>query len=412
MTESANHFDIIALGAQGDGIAGDQDTRTFIFGALPGERWTRTDDGFALDGPPSVDRRQPICRHFGACGGCVAQHMGDDLYRNWKRDCLVEAFRLAGVDAEIGPLITVAAGSRRRLVLTAMRLPSGVALGFHRRGSDRLLDIAECAIADPMMVRALPGVRLLASRVLPRSGAVRVSLTRAEHGLDLAFDGVKANIGAIDRGAMAQLAGEHRILRVSLDGEPIINCRRVVLRIGGITLEPAPAAFLQAVPEAEAAMIALVSAAAGKAKRVADLFCGVGTFALPLARKARVLAIDSDAAAVASLDAAARNTQGLKPIETRVRDLMREPLSRKELEGFDAVVFDPPRAGALAQAEAIAKSQVSTVIAASCNPTTMARDLAMLVNGGYEVEEVTPIDQFLYSNHLEAVAVLRRPRRR
>ncbi len=319
---------------------------------------------------------------------------------------------MAGVDAEIGPLRTVGIGSRRRLVLSAMRLPAGVALGFHQRGSDRLLDITECAVADPMIVASLPGVRLLAGKVLPRMGAIRVSITRAEHGLDLAFDGTTAEIGAPERAAIAQLAADHHILRVSIDGDAIINRGRVVLTIGGVAVEPAPAVFLQAVPSAEALMIALVTAAMAKAKRVADLFSGVGTFALPLARKASVLAIDSDARAIGSLALATRNTQGLKPVETRVRDLVREPLSRKELEGFDAVVFDPPRAGALAQAEALAKSQVKTVVAVSCNPQTLARDLAVLIGGGYEIEDVTPIDQFLYSSHLEAVAVLRRPKRR
>jgi 23S rRNA (uracil1939-C5)-methyltransferase len=167
--------------------------------------------------------------------------------------------------------------------------------------------------------------------------------------------------------------------------------------------------FLQASPAAEHLMIDLVTAAVGKAKAVADLFSGVGTFALPLSRRARILAIDNDAAALGALDKAARNRQGLKPIEIRTRDLMREPLARKELEPFDAVVFDPPRAGAEAQAAMLAKSAIATVVAVSCNPTTLARDAGILLDGGYELKEVTPIDQFLYSNHLEAVAVFRRP---
>ena len=180
------------------------------------------------------------------------------------------------------------------------------------------------------------------------------------------------------------------------------------LRLGDAEVVPPPGAFVQAVAEAEAAMAALVAAAAAKAKRVADLFCGVGTFTFPLARTARVLAIDGDKGAIAALSAAARRVQGLKPIETKVRDLLQTPLSAKELDGLDAVIFDPPRAGAAAQAEQLARSKVPVVVAVSCNPATLARDARILVDGGYRLRAVTPIDQFLFSAHVEAVAVFER----
>ncbi len=404
----AEVFEITALGAQGDGIATGPAGTVFVPSALPGERWARTAGGFTLVGSTSAERQTAPCQHFGSCGGCVAQHMAPQLYANWKRQLLIDAFQKADINARVAPLRSFADRGRRRLVLSARWLPSGVGLGFHERGSDRLLAIETCVIADPMIVAALPLLRQLAARLLPRRGEMRMTVTRVDAGLDVAVEGCKAEIDAADRAALADLVSQGRILRLSAGGDAIIARAAPVLTIGDVKVVPPPNVFLQASAEAERAMIDLAIAAVGKAKAVADLFCGVGTFALPLARKARVLAIDSDAAALGALDSAARNTKGLKPIETRTRDLMREPLSRKELEGFDAVVFDPPRAGAEAQAVMLAKSAVAKVVAVSCEPSTLARDAVILLDGGYDLVELTPIDQFLYSHHLEAVAVFAR----
>ena len=399
-------FDISALGHQGDGIGDGPTGRAYVPFALPGEHWARSDGGFVLAGTPSADRRNPPCQHFGVCGGCVAQHMTDELYLKWKRQILVDALQNADINAVVEPLQSIAAGTRRRLVLTAMWLPSGVALGFHERGSDRLVRLDTCTVADPMIVEALPVLGQLAARLLPRREQVRVIVTRTDSGIDVGFEGAKADIGAADLSALAELVAKTRILRVSVDGDPIVTRAEPYLTIGPAKVVPPPGVFLQAAAPAEAIMIERVVAAVGKAKRVCDLFSGLGTFALPLSRTAGILAIDNDAKALAALNAAARNTQGLKPIETRQRDLMREPLSRKELEGVDAVVLDPPRAGAEAQAQMLAKSGVANVVAVSCNPTTLARDIAILLDGGYKLQTVTPIDQFLYSSHLEAIAVL------
>ncbi len=399
-------FDISVLGHQGDGIGNGPAGRAYVPFALAGERWGRAGTGFKLVGDPSADRRAPPCRHFGVCGGCVAQHMTDELYLKWKRQILVDAFHSADINASVEPMVTIAPGTRRRLVMTAMWLPSGVALGFHERGSDRLVTLTECVVSDPLIVEALPVLRQLAARLLPRREQVRVVVTRTDSGIDVGFEGAKQEIGAVDRSALADLLENTRILRVSVDGDPVIARSEPYLTVGAAKVVPPPGVFLQAAAPAEAVMIEHVVAAVGKAKRVCDLFSGLGTFALPLSRTATILAIDNDAKALAALNAAARNTQGLKPIETRQRDLMREPLSRKELEDVDAVVFDPPRAGAEAQAQSLAKSKVGKVVAVSCNPTTLARDVAILLDGGYELQTVTPIDQFLYSNHLEAIAVL------
>ena len=408
MVEPAT-FQITALGAQGDGIANGTVGTVFVPFALPGERWARESSGFALQGPPSPERQTAPCRHFGTCGGCVAQHLTPAAYARWKRQILVDAFQKADINAAVAPLRTISPGSRRRLVLSARMLPSGVAVGYHARGSDRLLAIEECTIADPMIIEALPALHQLAARLLPRRDEMRMTVTRCDAGLDVAIEGGKKDIDAADRAVLADVTAKARILRLSADRDVVIRHADPVLTMGTVKVVPPPNVFLQASVEAERALIELVSAAVGKAKAVVDLFAGLGTFALPLALKARVLAVDSDASALGALDAAARNSQGLKPIEIRTRDLVREPLARKELEGFDAVVFDPPRAGAETQAAMLAKSAVAKVVAVSCNPTSLARDAGILLDGGYELESLTPIDQFLYSHHLEAVAVFARP---
>ena len=208
---------------------------------------------------------------------------------------------------------------------------------------------------------------------------------------------------------MAKLCKTGRIIRLMVAGDMIVTHEATTLTLGGIAVDPPPSIFLQAVPEAEALLTNFVLAALPpKAKRVADLFCGVGTFALPLARRVQVLAADSDKRALGALERAARHATGLKPIEVRPRDLFREPLSPKELEPFDAVIFDPPRAGAADQVERIARSKVRHVIAVSCAPQTLARDAKALIDAGFKMGPVTPIDQFLYSPHTEAVCVFKR----
>ena len=402
----AETLDIVALGAQGDGIAETGQGPRYVPFVLPGERVRATDGGLPeIFSAPSPDRIAPVCRHFGVCGGCVAQHMSASLYAEWKRNIVVEAFRQRGLEPDIGALVHVPPASRRRAVLTAHRAGSDIVLGYHRRASHDVFQMAECPVLEPDIVRRLPGLRALAVALPARESRITVLHTRA--GLDVAVEASARSSPAL-LSHLAQVAAEHGFARVVIDGETVVQRASPVLDLDGVALAPPPGIFLQAVQHAEAAMIAHVRDAAGKSKRIADLFCGLGTFTFALARRARVLAMDSDARAIAALGDAVRHAQGLKPIEMRVRDLFRDPLSPRELEGFDTIVFDPPRAGAKAQAEALAKSRVSTVIAVSCNPATLARDTRALVDGGYRIASVVPIDQFLYSAHVEVVATLHR----
>ena len=412
MTTSPQELDIARLGAQGDGIAETADGPRYIPFALPGERVRGGGPGSSqvlpeLLSAASPERRQPTCRHFATCGGCVAQHMSEPLYDAWKRGIVVEALRQRGLDVEVGPLRRVAPGSRRRTVLTARQESGGIILGYHRRRSHELFAVEECPVLQPAIVSRLAGLRAIADQ-LARRDEVRLTVLLTPVGLDVTADGTGTRLGAKIAAELARLAADHGIVRICVDGETIVERARPALAMGGASVEPPPGAFVQAVAEAESEMIRLVVAAAAKAKRVADLFCGIGTFTFPLARRARVLAVDSEEEAVAALGAAARHAQGLKPIETKVRDLFRIPLSPKELEGFDAVVLDPARSGAEAQARQLARSTVPVAICVSCNPGTLARDARILIDGGYALESVTPIDQFLYSHHVEAVAVLRR----
>lgn len=408
MTADPTEVEIVDLGAQGDGIAEAAHGRHFVPFALPGERVRLAADGLPdIVSAPSPERIAPLCRHFGVCGGCVAQHMSTSLYADWKSGSVVEAFRHRGLEPHVAPLQRIPVASRRRAVFTATRRGNEVTLGYHRRRSQTLFALEECPVLVPAIVEKLASLRAIAEAVIDREARITVLATPA--GLDVAVDGPPL-INATASSKLAQITGEGGIARVAVAAEVVIERAKPALAIGGVTLVLPPGAFLQAVAEAEEALVAHVMAAVGKARSIADLFAGIGTFTFALARRARVLAVDSDKSAVAALSNAARHAQGLKAIEGRVRDLFRDPLSPRELDQFDAVVFDPPRAGAKAQAEALAKSKVRTLIAVSCNPATLARDARILVDGGYRLESVTPIDQFLYSAHVEAVAIFRRAR--
>jgi 23S rRNA (uracil1939-C5)-methyltransferase len=413
-----------ALGAQGDGMAETAAGTRYVPFALPGERVEVEGDGPPrLVSAPSPDRVTAPCRHFGVCGGCAAQHMGERLYAEWKRDTVATALRRRGLEPDIAPLRRVAPGTRRRAVLTARRAGERIVLGYHRRKSFELVEIEECPVLLPEIVGKLPALRAVAE-TLP-APEVRLTVLATPDGPDIAAETggrrtgqrLGQRTGQSVVAELGQIAIRHGLARVAVDGETVIERARPVLKMGEADVAVPPAAFVQAVQSSEEAMRELVRGALDRPKQLADLFCGVGTFTFALASRARVLALDSDEAAIAALTAAARHAQGLKPIEARVRDLFREPLSARELEPFDAVVFDPPRAGASRQAHELARSKVGTVIAVSCDPGTLARDAQILAEGGYTIESVTPIDQFVFSAHVEAVAVLRQaarasPRRR
>lgn len=401
------------LGAQGDGVVDGPDHPVFIPMSLEGELVEADVDGQrgrlvsvieAVD-----DRIEPVCQHFGRCGGCALQHFEGRAYRRWKSGLVAQALASRGIEAELSEMISVGHGARRRAVLTAKRIDRDVLIGFHEAASNALVDIKECAVLAPEIVAALPSLHDLIGPLLNDRAEARIYVLRADNGLDVDISGTAAKLSAKGKAVLAEKAAKLGLVRLSLDGDPFYQSAAPTITCGTAKVVPPPGIFLQASGEAERKMAELVVGAFGKkVRQAADLFCGVGAFSFALASRAKVFAIDNDASAIEALEGGRRRTQGIRGIETRVRDLFQEPLSRKELEPFDLVVFDPPRAGAKAQAEMLAKSKVATVVAVSCNPATLARDLRILIDAGFKLESVTPIDQFVYSPHVETVAVLRR----
>ncbi len=405
-------LDIARLGAQGDGLADGPAGPIFVPYALPGERVQADVRGerarLIAIVEPSPERIAPVCRHFTHCGGCDVQHLRAPAYRAWKRELVVAAFAARGIDAPVGHVVTVGAGARRRAAFSARRTGRGVTLGFHEAKGVEIVDLQECPVTASAIVRALPGLRQLVEPLMSRRAPARVVVTLAANGLDVAIEDVPGDPSLDVREFLAREATALTLARLTLAGDTLYQATVPAVRFGNANVVLPARSFMQAAPAAEAEMVRLVTTAVGETKRVVDLFCGLGTFTFPLAQRASVLSVDGDKVAIAALDSAAKRTPGLKPIETKLRDLFREPLSVKELQPFEAAVFDPPRAGAATQATALAASGVKTVAAVSCNPATLARDARILIDGGFKLERVTPIDQFLYSAQIEAVAIFRR----
>jgi 23S rRNA (uracil1939-C5)-methyltransferase len=408
-------LDIVAMGAQGDGIAEAPRGRVFVPFTLPGERVNAIVSGERADllsvAEPSPLRVAPACRHFGICGGCSLQHMESAAYLEWKREKVQEALSRAGVETSVDDIVACPPHSRRRIVLSARRRAGGMLLGFNGALSNEIVEIEECPVSLPEIVAALPVLRTMAEAICRTRDAFRMAVTMTDTGLDVAVEG-SGRLEGPERLAATRTALELRLARLSLDGEILVERVKPQIAIGTTTVAPPPGAFLQAVPEAETAMVALVAGHFAKSKRVADLFAGVGTFALRLAERSEVHAVEGEQPALDALDRAFRFGKQLRRVTTERRDLFRRPLTFKELNAYDGVVFDPPRAGAEDQSRQIARSDVPKVAAVSCNPVTLGRDLAILVEGGYRLVSVTPVDQFVWSHHVEAVALLEKPKRR
>ncbi|PTW62177.1 23S rRNA m(5)U-1939 methyltransferase [Breoghania corrubedonensis] len=399
------------LAHRGDGVASMNSKPVFIPFTLPGEQVEIERNGerarLVSIVTPSPSRIEPMCRHFGTCGGCALQHLEGGAYRAWKEEQVAAALASRGLEAEISPIVPASPGTRRRAVLTAVRAGGRVLVGYHERMANRLVAITECAVATPRIVSALPDLTRLADRLAPRKGELRLTVLDTTSGLDVAAEGANGK-AARDFPGLGRLAAEADFARLSVDGEVVIEIRPPALNFGGAAMVPPPGGFVQASAEAEAAMADAVLKAITGTKRVADLFAGSGTFALRIARDALVHAVEGDKAAIGALDRAWRQAPGLKTITQEVRDLFRSPLRPGELESFDAVVFDPPRAGAKEQVAQLAASAVAHIVAVSCNPATLARDLRILIDGGYRLCSVQPVDQFLFSPHIEVVAHLKR----
>lgn len=387
---------VIRIGARGDGVTADG---RFVPFGVPGD--TLSEDGTLVHGP---DHQAPPCRHFPDCGGCQLQHVADPAYADWAVARIVHALSGAGVTpGEVMPVHLSPPRSRRRASLRGVKRGGQLVLGFNAEASHRIVDIRECHVLLPELFTLIAPLRGLLSAALKDGQGAGVTLTMTTTGIDLLLANVAATrLPEIER--LTAFADEHDLARLSVENEGgvevIAERRTPLVRLGGVDVALPPAAFLQATDDGEAALVAAVLEATRGARKIADLFAGLGTFALPLSNDARVLAADAAGPAMLALKAAAVG----RLLLTEHRDLFRNPLTVAELDRFDALVFDPPRAGAAAQVALLGASKVPCVVAVSCNPSTFARDAALLVGGGYRLERLWPVGQFRWSTHVELVA--------
>ena len=404
------------VGQRGDGIAFWRGEPVFLPFSAPGDQlrarllqrrgqgWSAKVEALLVPGA----RMQPVCRHFGQCGGCALQHLDDAAYAAAKLAWLEAALAHQGSTCStIYPVRRLQPGTRRR---ARFQLARGRA-GFHARQSHQLIDLAECAVIAPPLFALLAPLRRLSLVLFEPVESGIANATLSETGIDLAIElphppdlrRLETLAAFAEAEDLAQLSW-----RCGDELAPVARRRQPRVTLAGIAVDLPPDAFLQPSLEAEAALSEAVLAMAGEAGRIADLYAGIGTFAFALAAKAKVLAVEGSEASVAALARAAARAGLSGRVSAERRDLAARPLDSEEMARFDAVVFDPPYAGAREQSAALAVSPVPRIIAVSCNPASFARDARALVDGGYSVVEIRPFDAFIWSANLELVALFER----
>ena len=348
------------------------------------------------------------CPHFGVCGGCLWQDLDDKTYLARKRALVTQALQSHDLSAEVAEVEPIAPFSRRRARLKAEKRTDKIAIGFHGRASHTLVDMSMCQILEPGLFACVVGLRERLGRILHNGNKIELYLAACANGIDLALTGPVAHTPAVIA-EFARWTAPLGLARITLNGRLALLVNAPRLAIAKVWIEPPPEVFLQPTRAGEARLQRLVADGLGKARRIADLFAGCGTFSFALAERAAVHAVESDRAALDALTAGARHTQGLKPVTSEVRNLAKLPLAPMELNRFDGVVLDPPRTGALAQIESLGTSKLKRVVYVSCNPASFARDARRLVALGFAIGVVQPVDQFLWSDHIETVTVFTRP---
>lgn len=411
------------IGHRGDGIGENRYGPVRVPFALPGEELiverNRPGDIQARlirITKASNERVKPPCRYFGAelpvsCGGCTLQMMSLEANRDLKRRFVADALAGQGIDVDVDATVGAAPGERRRAVLSASKTKAGILLGFHQRRSNHIVDIDTCPVLLPQISDRLCNLRALLEELDLHGGAARLTVIATGSGLDvdIAPDGKRTSFGSLSEAhrhsRIVSLCQQSRIARLTIQGELAVKLTDPTLNISGVTIVPPPGAFTQPVTATEAAMIRLVDCHLSGCGAVIDLFSGFGTFTLARAKHSRVHAVEIDRSALRALEHAIRRSDGLKRVTTERRDILRFPVGSAELAGFCGIVFDPPRSGARAQVKEIAGSAISRVAAVSCNPATFARDCRVLLDGGFKLLKVVPIDQFVYSAETEIVGL-------
>ena len=419
---------IEAIGARGDGFGIVDGRPVFVPFTVPGDRVLARITGEHTGGLRAVavellaegpGRALPPCPYFGLCGGCALQHLDEAGYVEWKQALVGRALAQRGItDASVMPLRRVGQQTRRRMVLAAAKKGGRLRLGLHERASHTVVDLDTCLLVTPGLLALLPPLRMALEVLMADGESAAVTASETDNGLDVLI--LSRTVPALEaREALADLAQAADLARLSwahtprpgeaAEPEPVAIRRPPVLHFGDVTVEPPPGGFLQPTAVGEKQLVeAVLDGVPAEARRVADLYAGCGTFTFPLAKQHRVHAVEGDSAALAALWTAARRADLAGRVSVEERDLARDPLIMVELNEFDAVVFDPPRTGAQEQVTMLAASTVPTVVAVSCNPATFARDARILIDGGYALIEVVPVDQFPWSGHLELVGRFRR----
>jgi 23S rRNA (uracil1939-C5)-methyltransferase len=403
---------IDTLGHQGDGVVQTANGRTFVPFALAGERVEVVKSSghrkIVEILQPSDDRIEPICQHFGLCGGCQVQHLDQKPYLAWKRQLVVDTLTSADINVPVEPVLSFSEDRRRRVVFSATHTSSDVQFGFVQKSTHNVIAISECPVITRKISSKLEVIKKIIRPILPAKGITSIYVLECNNGLDIHVE-AHSKLAEKARQSAVRYALEENIARLSFGDEILIETKRPKLTMGTAEVCVPPGLFVQAVSSAEQAMAKLVSDHLKSCKQVADLYCGAGTFALRLAQNSTVLACENNQSAIEALDEAWRNTGGkLKLIRTEKRDLHVRPVMAEELKKIQGVVFDPPRAGAQAQAQQLARSKVNKIAAVSCNPNSLVQDLSVLIASGFKVKSVHPIDQFVYTPHIEVVALLER----
>jgi 23S rRNA (uracil1939-C5)-methyltransferase len=400
------------LGAKADGIAETSSGPVFVPKVLPNETVTIERDGshahlVSVD-VASPERETPFCPYFDDCGGCATQHMQHGFYQSWKHGTLVHTLKQARIEAPVEALVDAHGVGRRRVTLHVRFPDRAMHVGFMAPRSHRIVEIAFCPITEPALKDRAPAIaRVIGEHLKGPRKPLDVQITTTQTGFDVDVRG-HGPMKDADRLRLIDLADRLDLSRLSIHGDVIVERRPPAILMGRTSVVPPPGSFLQATKLGEDVLAGLVTEACAKAKRVADLFAGAGPFSLRLAEKSEVHAVEFDKDSMTALDKAVRATPGLRRVSTEARDLFRRPLLTPELNAFDAVVLDPPRAGAEAQVKQLVVSKVPLVVSVSCDAATFARDAAILLSGGYRLERVIPVDQFKHSPHLEVVGILRR----
>jgi 23S rRNA (uracil1939-C5)-methyltransferase len=393
---------ITRLGHKGDGLTADG-TRAPL--TLPGEVIAGEISQGRIAEPkiltPSPDRVRAPCAHFRSCGGCALQHGSDAFLAGWKVQVIETALSAQGLSTRFRPIHVSPPHARRRATLAGRRTKKGALVGFHARRSDTIVPITECHVLHPDLLGLTPVLAEITRMGGSRSATLSFALTRSANGVDCAVTGGKPLDGALRLSLPKFLP---HFARLSWDEDTIFATNPPVQRFGSIAVTPPPGVFLQATPDGEAALVSAVTEAVGEARKIVDLFAGCGTFTLPLAQNAALHAVEGAPDMTAALDHAIRHANGLKPVTIETRDLYRRPLLPDELARTDAIILDPPRAGAEAQVAQIATARVPSIAYVSCNPVSFARDAKSLAAAGYRLNWVQPVDQFRWSAHIELAA--------